>query len=277
MSIVNDLVSQHAAKDAAVQEEIAKLQAKATLSQASLVKCLSSAFTEHLDEDIDVSALSNILTQAQVLKLVVSIAETRALRDTELSDDLFLAAEQESYRGKSASLGEAIFASLTTDQQRLRFSLFCGGLSPIYRTVPSAKTFLESRIKVHFDYALEANYLRFDGYNPNLLEAAITLTTTKRCNVGLSDIASTLLDLMSLGYKGRQIKIFESSLSDRGVFMLRIDEHEGSEYGAQVIVTQYGQETVLFVGKGDSSKARLLSAMKHISNHIWYRDPDTEF
>lgn len=276
---IETLLKNHETKENEIAEEMAKLKARQKRTKSSLVTKLKVAFNKDPDQALDVPALINYLDSKQVLKLIAHVASLRALRSEELTDDLYFKIECHSYQSKNPALATAIFNGLESDQERLRFALFSAGIASIYSTVPAAMAFLNEHFAIEEGIVDKPNYLRYDGYNPQLHQAVLKLSTTRRCHEGLDALAQSFMDLVKMGYQCRYIDVFESTLSTHGVFGIHIIEREASagEYDFTLVCCRYGRDSDIYTGRGDTSEVRLTDLFKYIADNHPYQNVDEDY
>lgn len=277
MTTTEDLLNAHAEKEGEIQAQMSALHAELAGYKATLTQDLAKALTENPEEKLEVDLLSSYLDSNQVLQVVEAVSESRTLRESELTDDLFFMVERKSYNDKDFSLGEAIFSALPNDRERLRFALFCGGICSIYRSVPLAELFLQEHFLIQTDYSPLPNYLRWNGYNMDLHEACFELITQRRCHDGLDKMADTVLALLSMGYRGRMIQVFEHSLSINGNYHIKVEAgDDDGEWHFHLDRTRYGRDDRLYTGQGDLSCDRLTDVFTYVADHHWYEDPNED-
>lgn len=272
------LIAQHVDRKSVITEEIAQLNHQVSALGDQLLNDLKQYYQASPNTAFEYEQLKPLLNREQILDLVKQISRSRPLTPKELSDDVLFAVECVSYKNDDPSVGEALFASLPNDRERLRFALFCGGMAAIHNAVPSALAFVTERLGIETTYSDKANYLQFDGYNGELHESGLKLTTTRGHYEGLDRIAASLLKLLAMGYRQRQVSVFESSLSIHGIYYLNVIEREGSdaEFDFHLTRSTYGHTTVRHKGKGDTNEARLIDVLCYVADHHWYNDPNQE-
>jgi hypothetical protein len=263
--MLDTILKEFNAKDIEKTEAIKKLQNQKRSLRNGLTKKLISFFVANTDVQIDFEKLLD-LTSKQKTTIFEKVAEVRAIKDEEISDDFLSLIERE--EGKS-NLIISIFEK-ADDKLKFRIASFCSGFSILGFQYDDIEKYLFENFNLINNYSKNPNSIVSDGkFDYNTKQFALKISTDKDNHEGLDDIVSTISKLIDNGFKNQKIEIFERTLCLYNSYYLYICDEDGNKVIPEIKTgsSRYDSE---FVGKGGNFDEQLKSCLEYIVKNLYY-------